>query len=151
MKNIFILFLCFLSACHSSQQEPPVPSTATTGNNYEPIIRAYFDAFNHRQWEKFADFYADTAEFLDPDFGTLYIKKNHQDIINKYTQLYKLMPGVKDSVVQIYAAGDHLIAEFVAYGALPGYAGNYHLPLCSVFTFKDGKIIKDATYYDKSN
>jgi ketosteroid isomerase-like protein len=150
MKRLFIPLISsiFLYSCNDTSKYQSNETVAPKLSNYENTIADYFQAFNNYEWEKFASFYTDTAEFLDPEFGTDYVKKTQHDIVTKYTGMQKAMPGLKDSLISMYTAGDNVIVEFIASGSLPG-GGKFSLPLCTVFTFKNGKITRDATYYDK--
>lgn len=112
------------------------------------LARQMFEAFNKHDWQKMAGCYANPAEFLDPSYGMEYVKKTHQDLVEKYSEMQKMFPDIKDDLVNVYAAGDKVIVEFVSSGSLPG-GEKWKLPICTILTVKDGKIIRDATYYDQ--
>jgi ketosteroid isomerase-like protein len=95
--------------------------------------------------------YSDTAEFLDPSFGTEYVKKTRAETAAKYAELQQMLPDIHDEIVDITASGDKVVVQFVSTGSAQGTDGKketFTLPICSVLTIKGGKIIKDATYYD---
>lgn len=106
-----------------------------------------FEAFNQHDWQKMASFYTDTAEFLDPAFGPDYVKKTRKETAEKYADMQQMFPDVNDNITDMSASGDRVTIQFVSSGTPAGQA-KWHLPICSVLTFKDEKIIKDATYYD---
>lgn len=95
-----------------------------------------------------AAMYAETAEFKDPSLGPGIVKQTRSQTSQKYSELNKTFPDLKDQVVQIYSSSDkHLIVEFVSSGtALDG--SKFELPICTVFTIENGLITKDFTYYD---
>lgn len=111
------------------------------------IARALFDAFNKHDWETMAALYADTASFLDPSQGIDYVKQTHAQTIAKYKEMESWMPDIHDEVTGIYASGDKVFVEFIASGTAPD-GTKFRLPIASVLTLHDGKIVKDATYYD---
>ncbi|MBS7564476.1 nuclear transport factor 2 family protein [Mucilaginibacter sp. Bleaf8] len=141
-KYLFLLPAALLMAC---QQQP---ASITENNTSKATIQALFDAFNRHDWKKMASYYADTTLMLDPEYGTAYVKKSQQDIIATHQNLQKFSPDVRDSITSLTMAGNTAVAEFVSSGTTAD-GTKWTLPICSVITFKDGKIIKDATYYDK--
>ncbi len=112
----------------------------------QSLILHLFSAFNEHNWEKFASCYASKAGFLDPSFGKELVYQSHSQIIEKYKGLQQIFPDIRDEVKNLYECGDHIIVEFVSHGT----AGkqSFSLPICTIFTIKNGKIITDKTYYD---
>lgn len=114
----------------------------------EKIIKQYFEHFNNHDFVKMANMYCDTAEFKDPTLGQGIVKQTRQQIIEKYTELSKIIPDVKDKVIQTYPSGDnHIIVEFVSSGTAPDNS-KFELPICTIFTIENGLITKDFTYFD---
>jgi ketosteroid isomerase-like protein len=58
-----------------------------------------------------------------------------------------MIPNIHDEIVELYAVGDKVVIEFVSTGTINDTL-QFKLPIVSVLTLKDGKIFKDATYYD---
>ncbi|MCD8741748.1 nuclear transport factor 2 family protein [Mucilaginibacter roseus] len=120
-------------------------------NNNETNISAaksMFAAFNRHDWKTMAGHYADTARFLDPSLGQSYVKMTHAETAAKYAAMQKMFPDIKDDVTAMHASDSVVVVEFTSSG-MPSGGEKWHLPICSVLTFnKDGKIVKDATYYD---
>jgi ketosteroid isomerase-like protein len=106
-----------------------------------------YNHFNAHDWKAMADLYADKAEFLDPSFGAEYVTQTHQQIVKKYSGMEQMFPDIHDEVKEMYAVDDKVIIQFVATGN-SGDSIKLNLPICGILTFKDGKIIRDATYYD---
>ncbi|MBX7262129.1 MAG: nuclear transport factor 2 family protein [Chitinophagales bacterium] len=50
-------------------------------------------------------------------------------------------------IVNIYHANEHVIVEFLSKGTAPD-GMKFTLPICTIFKIKNGKIVKDFTYYD---
>jgi ketosteroid isomerase-like protein len=95
-----------------------------------------------------ANMYTETADFKDPSLGQGIVKQTREQIVKKYEELSQAFPDVKDEVVSIYPSGDkHIIVEFISTGTAPD-SSKFELPICTIFTFENGLIIKDFTYYD---
>jgi ketosteroid isomerase-like protein len=109
-----------------------------------------FDAFNHHDWEKMAGHYSDSALFLDPAFGKEYVTQSRQAVIQKYKGFQDAFPDIHDEIVGIYASGNRVTVEFISTGNSPDGV-SFKLPIVTVLTIADDKIIRDATYYDVEN
>ena len=142
MKIKYILPVCalvvMLWACGGSNN---------TANPNVAVAQQMFNAFNKHNWQQMASFYADTAEFLDPSLGAGYVKQTHAQTAAKYAGLQQMFPDIYDEIIGMYPSGDKVIVEFVSSGTMQDGA-KLHMPICTVLTFADGKIVKDATYYD---
>lgn len=108
---------------------------------------AMFEAFNQHDWNKMASFYAADAKFLDPSYGMDWVRKNKADLMANYAAMQKASPDIKDQISAIFAADDKVSIQFASSGTTKGH--QWTLPISTILTFKDGKIINDATYYDK--
>jgi ketosteroid isomerase-like protein len=137
MKKYFITLpvLFFLLAC-SDQRESNIANA-----------KKLYEHFNAHDWKAMADLYVEDADFLDPSFGTDYIKQNRAQIVEKYSGMEQMFPDIHDEVKEMYAIDDKVIIQFVATGN-SGDSIKLKLPICGILTFKDGKIVRDATYYD---
>jgi len=133
---ISLIVLC--ASCSSSESENVV------------VAQKMFDAFNKHDWPLMAGYYSDNASFLDPSFGKDYVTKSHAETIEKYKGFEQMFPDLHDEVVGMYASGDKVTVEFVSTGT-SGDTLSFKLPIITVLTFKDGVIVKDATYYDQEN
>jgi ketosteroid isomerase-like protein len=109
-----------------------------------------FDAFNRHDWKEMSSVYAESASFLDPSFGKEYVSKTRTETAGKYSEMEKMFPDIHDDVTGIYPSGDVVTVEFVSTGKMNDSV-SFRLPIISVLTFKDGLIVKDATYYDQEN
>jgi steroid delta-isomerase-like uncharacterized protein len=106
-----------------------------------------YESFNSHNWKEMTDLYADDAEFLDPSFGKDYVKQTKAQIVEKYSSMEQMFPDMHDDVKEMYVSDDKVIVQFVATGNT-GDSIKLNLPICSILTYKDGKIVRDATYYD---
>jgi ketosteroid isomerase-like protein len=122
--------------------------TACTSNQNEQSASEMFAAFNRHDWSAMASYYSDRAEFLDPSFGLDYVTRSREETATKYSKMAGTFPDISDSIKSIYSTGDNVVIEFVSSGS-SGDSIKFKLPICSILTFKNGKIIRDATYYDQ--
>ena len=112
------------------------------------IAKKVYEAFNKHNWEEMANLYSETADFKDPSLGKEPITQTRKQTIEKYSDLAKTFPDVKDEIVSIYPSGNqHVIVEFVSSGTAPD-GEKWTLPICTIFTIQSGVIVKDFTYYD---
>lgn len=114
------------------------------------LTREMFETFNRHEWKKMAEFYAVDALFLDPSLGTDFVKQTHSQTVEKYSGLQSAFPDIKDDVTGLYSSEDKVIVEFISTGTSAN-GMRLRLPIVSVLTFKNGLIIRDATYYDMEN
>lgn len=136
---IIIALAAALSACIKTDDRSQENTEAA---------KSMFAAFNRHDWKAMAAHYADTASFLDPAFGHAYVKKTREETAGKYAEMQKMFADIKDDIDAVHAAGNVVTVQFTSSGTPTG-GEKWHLPICAVLTFNnEGKIIKDATYYD---
>jgi ketosteroid isomerase-like protein len=63
-----------------------------------------------------------------------------------HRQLQNQFPDIYDSVRNVKASGERVVVEFVSTGT-SREGQRFSLPICTVLTFKNGKVVRDATYY----
>lgn len=119
-------------------------------NDNVALTRGMFDAFNRHEWQKMAAYYSDPALFLDPSFGAEYVSKSQTETAHKYAAMERMFPDIHDEIGGIYPSGDKVTVEFISTGSMSDSV-KFKMPIVTVLTFKDGLIIKDATYYDQEN
>jgi len=107
-----------------------------------------FEAFNKHEWSTMAGYYSDEALFLDPSFGTECVSKTRKETVAKYAEMEKMFPDIYDEITGIYPSGDKVIVEFTSTGTTPD-GTKFKLPIIAVLTFKNGLIVKDASYFDQ--
>ncbi|MDI9869027.1 nuclear transport factor 2 family protein [Flectobacillus roseus] len=141
MKNLFvILSLSAFWGCQSQKED-------ANKQKAEAFVKTYFEHFNRHDFKAMAAMYVDSAEFKDPSFGTGIVRQSQQQTVVKYTELAKMFPDLRDSVISIYPSDtNHIIVEFISKGSMP--SSKFELPICTIFTLQNGKITKDFTYYN---
>ncbi|HEY9257039.1 nuclear transport factor 2 family protein [Chitinophaga sp.] len=145
MKNcLYLLLVLSFAGC----VQPGGKISLANANTV--VVKELFDAFNDHDWTRMAACYKDTATFLDPSLGLEPVQHTRAATIKKYQELQQMFPDVQDEVVNMYGDKNHITVEFVSFGT--GADGKkWKLPMCTVFTVEDGKIVKDNTYYDNSH
>lgn len=143
-----VCFACTGRPADKKETTPELLASTTTDTNYVEVVKQYFMYFNHHDWKSMAEMYSDTAEFKDPSLGQEIMNMNHTQVVSKYTELEGMFPDVNDVIKETYPSGKNVVVvEFVSSGT--GEDGTtFELPICTIFTFEKGKIIKDYTYYD---
>ncbi|HEY5825262.1 MAG TPA: nuclear transport factor 2 family protein [Cyclobacteriaceae bacterium] len=137
---IGLLLILFISGC--SKKLPP--------NENGAIVISMFDAFNRHDWKAMADHYIDSASFLDPSFGKEYVIQSKAALASKYEEMQKFLPDIHDEVIGLYPSGNKVSVEFISTGTMPD-GTKFKLPISCILTLENGKIVKDATYYDQEN
>lgn len=129
----------------------PISAVAGEAEN-AATVRALFAAFNAHDVEGMVRLYATDAEYVSPDLppGT----RGHAAIRKVYSDLFRAIPDVQDTVVRMVAQGDSVAVEFVARGTAPAQpntpAVKFELPIASFITFdSQGRIARDAAYFDR--
>jgi ketosteroid isomerase-like protein len=133
--SIGVLLIAVITSCNDIEQQ-----------NLE-ITKKMFAAFNAHNWQEMASCYSADAQYLDPAYGQNFVSRTHLEIVAKYFEMQQMFPNIKDSIVEMQAVNNHVVVQFVSSGS-SGDSIQFKLPICTVLTFANGKIIRDATYYD---
>ncbi len=144
MKNLVTLLIATVLIISCNQQKNRKMETIAN----EQLVKTYFEHFNKHDWKAMAAMYIETADFKDPTLGTGIVKQTRQQTIDKYTELNKVFQDLNDKVIAVYPSGDNnIIVEFVSSGTAPDNS-KFELPICTIFSIKNGLISKDFTYFD---
>lgn len=145
---VIFLLVTVLSSCSEEKKTEPQPAVNNAAAN-TALAQKLFQHFNSHNWQAMSSLYSDTADFKDPSLGTGIVKQTRQQTVEKYAELNKMFPDIKDSVVQVYPSGEkYVTVEFISKGTAPD-GTMFELPICTVLTIEKGFITKDCTYYDK--
>lgn len=147
-KSLFFLSIIIgLFSCNHATDKKIDTVSAQQEKNIE-LTKQYYTLFNNHEWNGMAEMYTETADFKDPSLGQGIVKQTQAETVAKYSALNEIFPDLHDEIIQIYPSGaNHVIVEFVSTGTAPDNS-KFELPICTILTFKNGKIIKDFTYYD---
>ena len=145
----FFCFFCLiglLCAC-TSGPKPPAVDDQTDSNL--TLIKNLYAAANRHDWPEVASYYSNPTRFLEPSMGADYHPVLHEEIIARYVSLEEAYSNFRMEIVGIYPYRNTVTVEYVSTGAeITGHL--WKLPMCSVFTLKDGKIVQEAVYYNQS-
>lgn len=144
MKQLLLaFFICLLFISCKQQKTAKQQQEDNTST-----IHQLFHLFNKHDWKQMATLYADTVWVKDPSLGIEAVQHTHNDIIANYAALEQAIPDVKDSIINIYSAENNLlVVEFISTGTTQD-GSTFKLPICSILSFENGKIIKEFVYYD---
>jgi ketosteroid isomerase-like protein len=154
-KSIFFVLAALLFASCEIKVNPDMEELMeehqkSNKNQNVELTKSFFEAFNQHDWDKVMSFYADKVDIKDPSLGSAIAKQSQEEILAKYKEIHGLFPNIKDEVSKIYPSGKNtIIVEFISSGNAQD-GSEIVLPICTIFTFKDGKIVKDYTYFDNS-
>jgi hypothetical protein len=139
---------CALIACQSSTSAPETQGTVE--RNVE-LAKKAFATFNAHDWAAHANCFSESCKNLDPSLGSDYVVLDHKEKVAKYEKLNQWSPDIKDSITNIFGAGDKVLVQFISSGTarMDSTDQKWSLPICTVFTIKEGLIVMDETYYDK--
>ena len=149
MKNtipclLSISCLLFVTACKNNTDESIISQNIKRA-------KKSFQAFNEHNWELQASFFSDTCKYLDPSYGDKHVMESRKGKAAKYAAMETESPDIKDSITNIFGYGDKVVIQFTSTGTSKTENGDYKwsVPICCVFTYKDGLVIIDETYYNR--
>ena len=141
MKRTFLILLLLITLFSRN-------NSSNQSSQNQTIVKQLYEYFNNHEWQKMADLYVEITDFKDPSFGTEITKQTRQQTVQKYAEMFKMFPDIKDEVVQMYDSGNNIVVvEFISTGTAPD-GTKFKIPICSIYTIENGKIVKDFTYYD---
>ncbi len=141
------LGLFLLGAETLAANEASAGQTAKT----RAIVVQLFEAFNRHDLEAMVALYHPDVLTITPDQpqgqqGLAVIRET-------YARLFEDLPGGQETVHRIVAEGNQAAVEFTAVWEMTtenGETVRLQLPIASFVEIRDGKIILDKTYYDRS-
>ncbi len=142
MKTAVLLF-CMASG---------IANTATSAGSGGDIksmdaVRLKFAAFNKHDADTIEKIYASSAILHSPDYPNL---AGNKQIADTYRGLFNAIPDANDKLETLETSSSHIYAQFVLTGHLKGAQDKpITVRIISVYAVKDGRIVDDATYYDR--
>ena len=150
MNRAFLIVLLLASLLASCQKSmgTKMKGEIKMGNKNIELVKQYFEHFNNHDWNNMSNMYIENAHFKDPTLGKQIVTLSREDINNKYTELNTIFPDIHDEIIKIYPSGNEfVIVEFVSSGTA-GDGSSFELPICTIFSFENGQITKDYSYFD---
>jgi len=138
------MILCFLLA---SGIGGATSAAAGAGAKSDAPVRLKFAAFNRHDVDAIEHIYASDATLRSPDYPAL---TGNAQIADTYRKIFDSIPDAQDNIETIESSPDHVYAQFVLTGHFHGAQDQpVHVRIISVYSVKNGRIIDDATYYDR--
>jgi ketosteroid isomerase-like protein len=110
-------------------------------------VRSKFTAFNLHDVAAIEKLYSQDAALNSPDYPDLV---GNKPIAETYRKLFDAIPDAKDEIELLESAGNHIYVKFVMTGHWNGAQDKpISAHIMAVYTVRDGRIIDDATYYDR--
>ncbi|HWZ14757.1 MAG TPA: nuclear transport factor 2 family protein [Mucilaginibacter sp.] len=120
------------------------------------LIDDHFKALTDHDIKAIASGYADDAEVYSPNWEGA--KTGPAGVTEVYSRYFKSTPDLSYKVTRVIDAGQTIVVEFTSGGILSNPEGNtpaymkdkkYTLSYCTVFALKNGKIFREANYFDQ--
>jgi steroid delta-isomerase-like uncharacterized protein len=143
LKNISLAFCLFAFAQNVCGQS-------------SKLIDDHFKALTNHDIKAIASGYADDAEVYSPNWEGA--KAGLAGVTEVYSRYFKSTPDLWYKVTRVIITGEAIVVEFTSGGTLSNPEGNtpaymkdkkYTLNYCAVFTIKNGKIVREADYFDQ--
>jgi SnoaL-like domain len=149
MKQTF-LYLLYITSLFVFMSCKENADESITAQNIERAKKS-FQAFNEHNWELQSSYFSDTCKYLDPSYGDTHVTVNRRDKAAKYAEMESTSPDIKDSITSIFGYDDKVVIQFTSTGTAKTENGDFKwsVPICCVFTYKDGLVVVDETYYNR--
>jgi steroid delta-isomerase-like uncharacterized protein len=144
--NYFLFIISAISFCQCAS-----PTT-----NPVQVVNSHFRFLNSHNIDSIASQYTSDATLFSVNFDTVYI--GGTGIKSAYTRYFKGTPDLHYTITHIFSNDTSVTVEYESTGTMQNLEPSvpdfmrgkkYTLKNCTVFTIKDGKIIRDASYFDQ--
>ena len=131
-----------------------------TAQDNTTLARAFYDAFNRRDFDKALAMVTDDAQWTNIPFGATFTgRKGYREYVDTWTVA---MPDSKVEIVNVVATEEWAVAECIGRGThtgpLAGPQGNIpatqkkiEMKFCEVLRLKDGLITEAHLYFDAAS
>ena len=110
-------------------------------------VRLKFAAFDRHDVSAIQGYYADDAVLRSPDNPGL---AGNAPIGEVYRHIFEAIPDARDEIQSFDQSADKVFVQFVMTGHFKGAAEQpVKVRIMSIYTVRDGRIVEDATYYDR--
>jgi steroid delta-isomerase-like uncharacterized protein len=128
-----------------------------TAQDNATLVRAHYDTFNLRNWDKCLAMASDSVRWTTIPFDMTFDgRKGYRQCLENWTTA---MPDVKVEIVNLIAGEEWIAAECIARGThtgpLVGPNGTIdptqkkvEMKFCDLFRVVDGQITEGRTYFD---
>jgi hypothetical protein len=141
IASLFIVCLCWGLAGENSAV------ASRSDSRPSEVVRGKFTAFNQHDVGAIEAIYARGATLNSPDYSDLV---GNTAIADTYRRLFDSIPDAKDNIQVLESVGKHVYVQFVLSGHWNGIQDKpIGVRIMAVYTIENGRIIEDATYYDR--
>jgi steroid delta-isomerase-like uncharacterized protein len=124
------------------------------------IARRLYDGWNERAFDEIADYTTDDSELVIVGTGDVF--KGREGALKYNKNWAEGFPDGRITVDNTLAAGDTVVVEFsgrgthtgtlrTSMGDIPATGKSLTLHLCDVLEFRDGKIVRQRSYFDSGS
>jgi steroid delta-isomerase-like uncharacterized protein len=111
------------------------------------VSQRLFEAFNRHDADTLAALYAHDAVLVSPDHPAPL--RGPSAVRAVYAALFAQFPDIHDRIVSVTAQDERVAVEFVSTGCMADAAHCIELPIVSVLTIREGRIVRDVSYFDQ--
>ena len=153
MKKIFLFLVVVIGLSACANDKTSSTNTATKRENISnkniELVNQYFEYLNKHDWEKMTEMYSNVADFKDPSLGNGIVKQTRLATSAKYQELVMEFPDLKREVLKKTVSDENtVVVDLIATGTAKD-GTKMKLPMQTIFTFQNGKIIKDFSTHNK--
>jgi steroid delta-isomerase-like uncharacterized protein len=129
-----------------------------TAQDNATIVRAHYDAFNRRDFDKGLSLVTDDVKWMNIPFNANFTgRKGYREYLENWTTA---MPDCKVEITTVVAGEDWSVVEFIARGThtgplvgpqgstIPATQKKLDLKCCELLRVKDGQIAECHVYFD---
>jgi limonene-1,2-epoxide hydrolase len=141
LTRFLLVCLCWTLAGEKSHAAPQ--------NEFSPleVVRSKFAAFNQHDAHAIEEIYAGAATLNSPDYNNLV---GNKAIADTYRKLFDSIPDAKDNIERLESVDKRVYVQFTLTGHWNGMQDKpIGIRIMAIYTVEDGRIIEDATYYDR--
>ena len=131
-------------------------SCQQTNSSLTTLVKAHFEAANRHDVAALRLSYDDSVKGESPNWGK--IVTGPDSIAHQYERMFVSTPDLKYELKSIALGPNHATAEYILSGTLTNLEKEvpefmrgkaYSFPVCTIFEFKDEKIIREGSYFDQ--
>jgi len=109
------------------------------------VVERLFDAFNRHDADALAALYASDTVLISPDRPAPL--RGPAEVRGVYAELFAQFPDIHDRVVGVTAQDGRAAVEFVSTGCAADHSQCIELPIATVLTFREERIVRDISYF----
>lgn len=127
------------------------------GNNNKKIIEHHFNALNRHNIKMLIEDYDPQVRVTSSGWDGIHI--GTREMMFDYGRYFHETPDLKYDIENVYFSGDSIVTvEYTTSGTVTNVdkstplsivGKKYVLNNCTIFTIRDGRVVKENTYFDQ--